>query len=161
MGWTSTGADRTRNAFPVRVGFERVERETVRPTQFLYWFQVLYGVALGAAGLYLYRRITGPTDFGLPGVLAAGGLALFTLVFLVYLQNLHKRDLDPDYSETCYACKMKVNRYSEFCEHCGADLIERHRYGACPECQAEVFEGTAFCPGCGEDLRNRSLQSLG
>lgn len=142
------------------LGCPRVERETVGPTQFLYWFQVLYGVAVGALGFYIYQRARSPAGFGLPGVLASLGLALLTLVFIVYLQNLHKRDLDPDYSETCYACKMSVNRYSEFCEHCGADLIERHRYGACPECQAEVFEGTAFCPACGEDLRNRGLQNV-
>lgn len=137
-----------------------MERETIGPTQFLYWFQVIYGVVLGALGLFLYQRFTSPATFGPVDMLALGGLALLTLVFVAYLQNLHKSDLEPDYSETCYACRLPVNRYSEFCEHCGADLIERHRYGACPECQAEVFEGTTFCPACGEDLRNRSLQSL-
>ncbi len=137
-----------------------MERETIRPTQFLYWFQVIYGVVLGVLGSFLYRRLTGPAAFGMVDVLSLVGVALLTLVFVIYLQNLHKGNLEPDYSETCYACRLPVNRYSEFCEHCGADLIERHRYGACPECQAEVFEGTAFCPSCGEDLRNRGLQSL-
>lgn len=137
-----------------------MERETVQPAQFLYWFQVIYGVALGALGLFLYQRITGPSAFGVQGVLAAGGLGVLTLVFLIYLQNLHKGELEPDYSKSCYACRMPVNRYSEFCEHCGADLIERHNYGACPECQAEVFEGTAFCPSCGEDLRETGLQEF-
>ncbi len=137
-----------------------MERETVRPTQFLYWFQVAYGIALGALGLFLIQRFTGPSPFGLPDVLALASLAGLSLVFVIYLQNLHHRDLEPDYSETCYACRMPVNRYSEFCEHCGADLIERHRYGACPECQLEIFEGTEYCPGCGTDLRNRTLHEI-
>jgi predicted amidophosphoribosyltransferase len=55
---------------------------------------------------------------------------------------------------------LPVNNYSEFCEHCGVDLIERQNYGACPECQAEVFEGTAFCPSCGLDLKNKKLEPL-
>lgn len=137
-----------------------MERETVGPTQFLYWFQVVYGLSVGVLGMFLYGQVTGPGDFGPRGILAALGLGMLTIIFIIYLQNLHKSDLQPDYSKNCYACRLPVNRYSEFCEHCGADLIERHRYGACPECQAEVFEGTAFCPSCGEDLRNRSLQSL-
>lgn len=137
-----------------------MERETVNPLQFLYWFQVVYGALLGAGGLYLYQRWQ-TARFGLPFVATIVGLAFLTLIFVVYLQNLHKGDLEPDYSKTCYACRLPVNRYSEFCEHCGADQIERHKIGACPECQAEVYKGTAFCPSCGGDLRDRDLQELG
>lgn len=137
-----------------------MERETVRPTQFLYWFQIFYGITLGALGLFLYQRWASPAPFGLPDVLALAALLFLTVIFLIYLQNLHHRDLEPDYSKTCYACRMPVNRYSEFCEHCGADQIERHNYGACPECQLEIFEGTEYCPGCGTDLKERTLQTI-
>ncbi len=136
-----------------------VERETVRPTQFLYWFQLVYGVVLGAAGLYAYQQWSAGVR-GIQLVLLAGGMTLLTLIFVIYLQNLHKANLHPDYSKTCYACKLAVNRYSEFCEHCGADQIERSKIGACPECQATVYEGVAYCPTCGDDLRNRKLQKV-
>jgi RNA polymerase subunit RPABC4/transcription elongation factor Spt4 len=145
--------------FESRLVYLRVERETVGPTQFLYWGQLVYGALVGVVGTFIYRRVTaglvGPATIG-----AVFGLAFATIVFIAYLQNLHKGDLDPDYSRSCYACRLPVNRYSEFCEHCGADLIERSNYGACPNCQAELFEGTAFCSSCGEDLRSTGLESL-
>ncbi len=136
-----------------------MERETVNPLQFLYWFQVIYGAVVGAAGGFLYQRWQAGL-YGLGFMATLAGLVFLTLIFLVYLQNLHKGDLQPDYSKTCYACRLPVNRYSEFCEHCGADQIERHNIGACPECQAEVYEGTAFCPSCGGDLRDQNLQKV-
>lgn len=136
-----------------------MERETVSPTQFLYWGQLVYGAFAGVLGWILYQRVS--AGLGGPGTVgAAAGLVLGTLIFVAYLQNLHKGELEPDYSKTCYACRLPVNRYSEFCEHCGADQIEKDSYGACPECQAEVFEGTAFCPGCGKDLQASGLQDL-
>jgi predicted amidophosphoribosyltransferase len=42
-----------------------------------------------------------------------------------------------------------VNRYSEFCEHCGADLIAEEKLLKCAKCGAEVYEGTKHCPECG------------
>lgn len=126
-------------------------RETVSPFTFLYWFQVVFGVLAGVLGTVLWRRVSGGA-LGLPGVLALVGLVVLSFVFVVYLMNLHKRPLVPDYSRTCYSCRLPVNRWSEFCEHCGADLVERHKIFECPECQAEVYKGVRYCPSCGHDF---------
>lgn len=136
-----------------------MDRETVKPRTFLYPFQVFFGVVLGIAGTVLYGRYQagrlGPT-----GAFTLIGLALAALVFVVYLQNLHKRPLNPDYSRRCYNCRLPVNRYSEFCEHCGADQVERARIGACPACDIEVYEGVSYCPSCGEDLTRKRLKRI-
>jgi len=124
---------------PPRTPFLRVVR----------WSQVLYGAFVGA--LVFEALGAGPLD--------AGGLALrgvvfglATLVFAVVLQNQHKYGLVPDYSLKCRFCNGPVNRYSEFCEHCGADLIAPEKLVACPRCGAEVYEGTKHCPECGSSL---------
>jgi hypothetical protein len=77
------------------------------------------------------------------------GLALGTLVFVIYLQNVYRFGLVPDYSKKCRFCNGPVNRYSEFCEHCGADLIAEEKLTPCPKCGVDVYEGTKYCPECG------------
>ena len=76
-------------------------------------------------------------------------LMVALLVFLVYLQNVYRFGLVPDYSLKCRFCNGPVNRYSEFCEHCGADLIAEEKLLKCAKCGAEVYEGTKHCPECG------------
>lgn len=114
------------------------------------WMQLAYGALLGVLGLQLAGHATGRAP------LAGGGvawriivLALATLVFGIYLQNLYRFGLVPDYSKKCRFCNGPVNRYSEFCEHCGADLIAPEKLLPCPKCGVEVYEGTKFCPECG------------
>ena len=68
---------------------------------------------------------------------------------MIALQNVHRFGLVPDYSKTCRFCNGPVNRYSEFCEHCGADLIAEEKLTPCPKCGVDVYEGTKFCPECG------------
>ena len=136
-----------------------VDRETVRPWTFLYPFQVIYGLLLAASLLFAWQRWRGGS-LGLGGVMSIAFAIGWTLIFVAYLQNLHKRPLQPDYSRTCYNCRLPVNRFSEFCEHCGVDLVERQRIGACPSCEAEAYQGVAFCPSCGEDLRNKRLKKV-
>ena len=79
----------------------------------------------------------------------------FGLVFLIYLQNLYRFGLVPDYSLKCRFCNGPVNRYSEFCEHCGADLIAEELLVPCPKCGIEVVDGTKFCPECGGKIVTR------
>ena len=83
------------------------------------------------------------------------GLGIAAIVFVVYLQNIHRFGLVPDYSLKCRFCNGPVNRYSEFCEHCGADLIADEKLVPCRKCGAELYEGTQFCPECGAKVLPR------
>lgn len=114
------------------------------------WFQLVYGVVAGIMGYQLYRHYSGavPLDDGAI-VLRLLGLALLTFVFAIYLQNIYRFGLVPDYSLKCRHCNGPVNRYSEFCEHCGADLIAEEKLIKCPKCSVELYEGTNHCPECG------------
>lgn len=111
------------------------------------WFQLGFGVFAGILG---YQLITGWS------VLSSGGkvgrilaLAFGLLVFVIYLQNVYRFGLVPDYSKKCRFCNGPVNRYSEFCEHCGADLIAEEKLMKCGKCGVDVYEGTKYCPECG------------
>jgi hypothetical protein len=114
------------------------------------WFQLGYGAFAAILVYQLLQHATGSAP------LSQGGLAgralllgLSFLLFLVYLQNVYRFGLVPDYSKKCRFCNGPVNRYSEFCEHCGADLIAPEKLMPCPKCGVEVYEGTKFCPECG------------
>ena len=115
----------------------------------IYWGQVLFAVV----GTLLVQRVMGYAAAdevrSIGGALTLAGLALLAVVFLIYLNNLYRHGLVPDYSLKCRNCNGPVNRYSEFCEHCGADLIAEEKLVACPRCEAEVYEGTKHCPECG------------
>ena len=116
----------------------------------LRWFQVAYGAFVGIVVYQLVQHARGAaplTDGGLVGRALLLGLSL--LIFVVYLQNVHRFGLVPDYSKKCHFCNGPVNRYSEFCEHCGADLIAPDKLVPCPTCGVEVYDGTKFCPECG------------
>lgn len=120
----------------------------------LYWGQLAYGVALGTLGLSLVFHVTGAQALT-PGAAIVRGAAfvVITLLFIAYLQNLHRFGLVPDYSLKCRFCNGPVNRYSEFCEHCGADLIADEKLAKCAKCGVDLYEGTAFCPECGAPQR--------
>ena len=116
----------------------------------LRWFQVAYGAFVGIVVYQLVqhgRGVAPLTQGGLAGRALLLGLSL--LVFVIYLQNVYRFGLVPDYSKKCRFCNGPVNRYSEFCEHCGADLIAPDKLVPCPKCGVEVYEGTKFCPECG------------
>lgn len=111
------------------------------------WVQLAFGAF---AGILLYQLIgqwSALSDGGKVGRIL--GLAAGLLVFVVYLQNVYRFGLIPDYSKKCRFCNGPVNRYSEFCEHCGADLIAEEKLMQCPKCGVDVYEGTKFCPECG------------
>lgn len=116
----------------------------------LRWFQVLFGAFAGILGYQLLLHFLDAAPLG-RGALVGRILALFAgaLVFLVYLQNVYRFGLVPDYSKKCRFCNGPVNRYSEFCEHCGADLIAEDKLVKCPGCGIELYEGTKHCPECG------------
>lgn len=114
------------------------------------WFQLGYGAFAAILVYQLVQHARGDAP------LSSGGLvgrilllALSLLVFVVYLQNVYRFGLVPDYSKKCRFCNGPVNRYSEFCEHCGADLIAEEKLTPCPKCGVDVYEGTKFCPECG------------
>ena len=109
------------------------------------WLQVLFGAFIA---LMVYRLYEGHLSQG-GIVLRVLGIGVALIVFVVYLQNVHRFGLVPDYSLKCRFCHGPVNRYSEFCEHCGADLIAEEKLVPCRKCGAELYEGTQFCPECG------------
>ena len=116
----------------------------------LRWPQLVYGGLATLLGYQILRHVIGAEP--LSGGALAGRillLAVATLVFVVYLQNVYRFGLVPDYSRKCRFCNGPVNRYSEFCEHCGADLISEEKLVACPSCGVEVYSDTKFCPECG------------
>jgi len=114
------------------------------------WAQLAFGAWLCFVGYRFYLHWTGELPLAVgPQVLLALGFAVSVLVFVVYLRNMHRHGLVPDYSLKCRYCHGPVNRYSEFCEHCGADLIAEEKLVACRKCGVELVEGTPFCPECG------------
>lgn len=118
------------------------------------WFQLGFGAFASWAiyTLVLHYQGTRPLAPGpLVGLFFALGIG--TIVFIVYLQNVYRFGLVPDYSKKCRFCNGPVNRYSEFCEHCGADLIADELLKPCPKCGVELYEGTAFCPECGTKIK--------
>lgn len=115
------------------------------------WGQVLFGALFALLAVDVWRRVDAG-DFAIGTALRIGGLILVVLVFWVYLTNLYKHGLVPDYSLKCRYCLGPVNRYSEFCEHCGGDLIAEEKLVACRKCGAEVYEGTKHCPECGASI---------
>lgn len=114
------------------------------------WFQLAFGAVAAILGYQLALHWTGASPLETGGVvLRLMGLTIALLVFVIYLQNVHRFGLIPDYSKKCRFCNGPVNRYSEFCEHCGADLIAPEKLTPCPKCGVEVYEGTKYCPECG------------
>ena len=119
----------------------------------LRWFQVAFGAFAGILSYQLWRHFSGAEPLGTGGlVLRYFGLGAGLLVFLIYLQNVYRFGLVPDYSKKCRFCNGPVNRYSEFCEHCGADLISPEKLTPCPKCGIELYEGTKHCPECGASI---------
>jgi len=122
-------------------------------TRNIRWFQLAYGAFIALVGYRSYLAYSGQQPLGAgaqAGLFLAFGASI--IVFLVYLQNVHRYGLVPDYSLKCRFCNGPVNRYSEFCEHCGADLIAEEKLVLCPKCGVELMEGTRFCPECGARL---------
>lgn len=114
------------------------------------WPQLAFGALLALLGHQLYLHASGTLPLSAGGLAARVlVLALVVLVFIVYLQNVYRFGLVPDYALKCRFCNGPVNRYSEFCEHCGADLIADEKLVPCPKCGVEVYDGTKFCPECG------------
>lgn len=114
------------------------------------WFQLGFGAFAGVMAYQLWGHAMGTARLATgPLVLRILGLAVGLLVFAIYLQNVYRFGLVPDYSKKCRFCNGPVNRYSEFCEHCGADLIAPEKLVPCPKCGVEVYEGTKYCPECG------------
>lgn len=114
------------------------------------WFQLAYGAFAGVLLYQLLLHFTGRATLAVgPLVGRILALALSLLVFVIYLQNVYRFGLVPDYSKKCRFCNGPVNRYSEFCEHCGADLIAEEKLMQCPKCGVDVYEGTKYCPECG------------
>lgn len=114
------------------------------------WFQLGFGAFAAILGYQLWQHATGRAALSVGGVVGRIlALALGAFVFVVYLQNVYRFGIVPDYSKKCRFCNGPVNRYSEFCEHCGADLISPEKLTPCPECGVEVYEGTKYCPECG------------
>ena len=117
------------------------------------WFQLGFGAFAAIVGYQLWMHARGAAVLSTGGLVGRVMLLLVgAVVFVVYLQNVYRFGLVPDYSKTCRFCNGPVNRYSEFCEHCGADLISPEKLVPCPSCGVEVFEGTKFCPECGATL---------
>lgn len=112
------------------------------------WFQVVFAAFAAILCYQLYAE-----DLSSGAVLARViGLAAGSLIFIIYLQNVYRFGLVPDYSKKCFNCNGPVNRYSEFCEHCGADLISPEKLVACAKCGLESMEGTKHCPECGTKM---------
>lgn len=115
----------------------------------VYWGQMLFAVAATLLVRRLVDLVRSDRMQSIAGVGVVAGLVVLALVFVIYLNNLYRHGLVPDYALKCRNCNGPVNRYSEFCEHCGADLIAEEKLVGCPRCGAEVYEGTKHCPECG------------
>lgn len=114
------------------------------------WFQLAFGVFAGILAYRLAMHFLGRGELSQGAVVGSIlALALGLIVFVIYLQNVYRFGLVPDYSKKCRFCNGPVNRYSEFCEHCGADLISEEKLMKCGKCGVDVYEGTKYCPECG------------
>lgn len=126
------------------------------------WLQLGFGAFAGILGYQLLLHATGRAPLSAGGVVGRVlALALALLVFAIYLQNVYRFGLVPDYSKKCRFCNGPVNRYSEFCEHCGADLIAEELLVKCPKCGVDVYEGTKFCPECGATVAKDPKKAKG
>lgn len=126
------------------------------------WFQLAFGAFAGVMGYQLWGHLSGRSPITQGGVIARIMLlAVGLLVFAIYLQNVYRFGLVPDYSKKCRFCNGPVNRYSEFCEHCGADLIAEEKLVKCPKCGVDVYEGTKFCPECGATVAKGGKKAKG
>ena len=61
--------------------------------------------------------------------------------------------LGPD-QRICPRCDAIINKSTEFCDTCGADLREDERDEGpkCPVCSAPIEKGAKKCPSCGHNL---------
>ncbi|MEA3201087.1 MAG: Double zinc ribbon [Thermoplasmata archaeon] len=117
------------------------------------WFQVAWAGLTTLFGYQLWLHYAGVARLSDAGLVWRFLVLAFGLIaFVIHLQNVYRHGLVPDYSKTCRYCKGPVNRYSEFCEHCGADLLDPAKFVACPKCGVELYEGTPFCPECGAGI---------
>jgi hypothetical protein len=113
--------------------------------------QILYGAAVAYLALEIYRDLAPGGPIPRSTFFMAVGLVVATLLFAVYLNNMYRFGVTPDYAEVCEWCGGPVNTYSEFCEHCGADLVY-DEVVECPSCGVEAYAGTPHCPECGASL---------
>jgi predicted amidophosphoribosyltransferase len=126
------------------------------------WFQLAWAALTAVLGYQLWEHATGRAVLSGAGLVwRVLALAAGLFVFLIYLQNVHRFGLVPDYAKKCWSCHGPVNRYSEFCEHCGADLISPEKLVPCPRCGVELFEGTPFCPECGAAVQRMAKGKRG
>lgn len=114
------------------------------------WAQLLFGAFLAFVAYRSYLAWSGaqPLTQG-EGILLFLTVPIALLMFVLYLRNMYRHGLVPDYSLKCRYCEGPVNRYSEFCEHCGADLIAEEKLAPCRKCGVDLVEGTPYCPECG------------
>lgn len=126
-------------------------RTTIPLLRNLHLGQVLYGAAAALLTYFIYVDLAagGPLPRGTFFMLV--GLVALTLVFAIYLGNMYRFGVVPDYAENCPYCGGPVNTYSEFCEHCGGDLVYTDLV-ECSRCGAEAYAGTPHCPECGNRL---------
>lgn len=119
--------------------------------RYVYWGQLLFGLFAGAVAWALIAHLLagGGARGAIPHVLL---LVVSVFAFGVYLNNLYKDAPLADYSKVCPACGGPVNRYSEFCEHCGTDLVHRPETTACPGCGEEVWADVPYCGLCGHEV---------
>jgi len=122
----------------------------------IHWGQVVFGALAALLGADLYGRVAAGEGFTMAVFLESVGLvALAATFFFIYLPNMYRYGLMPDYSLLCRYCHGPVNRYSEFCEHCGGDLIYEEALIKCPKCSVDLYEGTKHCPECGATILSK------
>ncbi|MHB8585900.1 MAG: double zinc ribbon domain-containing protein [Thermoplasmatota archaeon] len=159
MSSGTRAADEPHGDNPV-VNAEMISMALVEYMRSIRWGQVLFGAAFALVAWDFVSRALA-RDWGLGTALLGFGLVLLLLAFGIYLGNQFRFGIVPDYSLRCRYCNGPVNRYSEFCEHCGADLIEESKLIRCPGCDAEVYLGTPHCPECGRRLPDLEVDQTG
>ncbi|HWG91711.1 MAG TPA: zinc ribbon domain-containing protein [Candidatus Thermoplasmatota archaeon] len=124
--------------------------------------QVIFGALAALLTYDLIQRFGAEEEMSMTTFLEAAGLVILTLgFFFIYLPNMYRHGLMPDYSLKCKFCNGPVNRYSEFCEHCGGDLIAETLLINCPKCEIELYEGTKHCPECGAKILQKGGKKSG